>query len=134
MSSERAFIDILIAMHPAATPWRRRPLALVAVVAIAFAVGAEARELSASSGSGKVADDTGSALLVTSTRPPHEYRNREQLDQPPPLQLPDISHVADKFRDKAKYGHLVAMLDVWKPALLGGGTAAGYRVTKGTCE
>lgn len=62
---------------------------------------------------------------ATTTRPLDEFKNLQQLDQ---NVLPDISHLADKFRDKAKYGYLVGMLDVWKTALLADGR---YKVSKG---
>lgn len=52
---------------------------------------------------------------TTAARPLDVVKNLEHLDQ---HVLPDITHLADKFRDKAKYGHLVAMLDVWKATLL----------------
>lgn len=63
--------------------------------------------------------------------PTKQLRNHEYV-QPAsgsPLPLPDVSHLADKFRDKAKYDQLVAMLDVWEPALSDNSDA--YRVNKG---
>lgn len=64
----------------------------------------------------------------TTTRQFDEFKNIQQLDQ---NVLPDISHLADKFRDKAKYGYLVGMLDVWKATLLSDGR---FKVSKGKSQ
>lgn len=68
---------------------------------------------------------TDSTTEATTTRPFEEFKNHQQLDD---NVLPDISHLADKFRDKAKYGYLVGMLDVWKANLLADGR---FKVSKG---
>lgn len=67
----------------------------------------------------------GEDTMETTTRPFDEFKNLEHLDQ---KVLPDVSHLADKFRDKAKFGHLVGMLDIWKVALLADGR---FKVSKG---
>lgn len=65
------------------------------------------------------------SVAATTMRPIEEFKNHEQLCQ---MVLPDVSHLADKFREKTKYGFLVSMLDLWKTALLSDGR---FQVSKG---
>lgn len=112
-------------MASSAQTTSHRPVVVASVIVVALLVIAGA---GASNHNPDPTESSSSSTAETnlSTR---EFRNNEYLAAPQPL--PDISHLAEKFRDKAKYGYLVAMLDVWKPTLL---SSNAYRTTKGKID